>query len=98
LPANSGSAFQLRRSAGESAKMSRVAVRGQPFSSALRIEVTAKPRGAADVQIAAPAGAPMASGDVWMVSFLDAVRRRRRSHARRQDSAPGQELEAQLEQ
>jgi hypothetical protein len=69
LPADSTSAFQLSSAAAESAKMSMVAVKGQPFSSALRIEVTAKPRRSADVQISAPAGAATASGDVLMVSF-----------------------------
>jgi endo-1,4-beta-xylanase len=69
LPADSTSAFKLSSAAGESAKMSTVPVKGQPFSSALRIEVSAKPRRSADVQISAPAGAATASGDVLMVSF-----------------------------
>jgi GH35 family endo-1,4-beta-xylanase len=69
LPADSASAFKLSSAAGESAKMSTVVVKGQPFSSALRIEVSAKPRRSADVQISAPAGAATAAGDVLMVSF-----------------------------
>ena len=69
LPADSASAFKLSSAAGESAKMSTVPVKGQPFSSALRIEVSAKPRRPGDVQISAPAGAATASGDVLMVSF-----------------------------
>ena len=69
LPPDYASAFKLSSAAGESAKMSTVAVKGQPFSSALRIEVSVKPRRSADVQISAPAGAATASGDVPMVSF-----------------------------
>ncbi len=69
LPADSAFAFKLSSAAGEFAKMSTVAVKGQPFSSALRIEVSAKPRRPADVQISAPAGAATAGGDVLMVSF-----------------------------
>jgi endo-1,4-beta-xylanase len=69
LQADSAAAFKLSSAAGESAKMSTVAVKGQPFSSALRIEVSAKPRRPADVQIAAPAEAATAGGDVLVVSF-----------------------------
>jgi endo-1,4-beta-xylanase len=69
LPADSASAFKLSSAANESAKMSTVAVKGQPFSSALRIEVSAKPRRPTDVQISAPVEAATASGDVLMVSF-----------------------------
>jgi endo-1,4-beta-xylanase len=69
LPADSASAFRLNANAGEFAKMSTAAVTGQPFSKALRIEVTRKPQRPEDVQIVAPVDAAMASGDVLMVSF-----------------------------
>ncbi len=69
LPADSASAFTLSSAAGEFAKMSSVAVRGQPFSSALRIEVSPKPQRSTDVQISAPTAAATASGDVLMISF-----------------------------
>jgi endo-1,4-beta-xylanase len=69
LPADSASAFTLSSNAGERAKMSTVAVKGQPFASALRIEVSAKLGRSTDVQISAPAGAATASADVLMVSF-----------------------------
>lgn len=69
LPADSAAAFKLSSAAGEAAKMSTVVVKGQPFSSALRIEVSVKARRAADVLISAPTGASTASGDVLMVSF-----------------------------
>jgi GH35 family endo-1,4-beta-xylanase len=61
--------FKLSGSAGEFAKMSTAAVTGQPFKSALHIEVSSKPQRSQDVQIAAPVDAAMASGDVLMVSF-----------------------------
>ncbi|MBZ5586469.1 MAG: endo-1,4-beta-xylanase [Acidobacteriia bacterium] len=69
LPADSASAFKLSSAAGEFAKMSTATVKGQPFSSALRIEVSAKPRRPAEVQVSAPVDAAMASGDILMVSF-----------------------------
>lgn len=69
LPADSASAFKLSSNAGEFAKMSSVAVTGQPFSTALRVEVAKKPPRAADVQIAAPVDGAVASGDVLVVSF-----------------------------
>ena len=69
LPADSASAFKLSSAAGEFANLSTVAVQGQPFSSALRIEVSAKPRRPAEVQVSAPVDAAMASGDILMVSF-----------------------------
>jgi GH35 family endo-1,4-beta-xylanase len=69
LPANSVSSFKLSGAAGEFAKMSTATVTGQPFSSALRIEVAKKPQRAADVQIAAPVDGAVASGDVLFVSF-----------------------------
>ena len=69
LPAESASAFKLSANAGEFAKMSTVAVTGQPFSSALRIDVSGKPERAGDVQIAAPIDGGAASGDVLLVSF-----------------------------
>jgi GH35 family endo-1,4-beta-xylanase len=69
LPADSASAFKLSANAGDYAKMSTAAVTGQPFKSALRIEVTKKPQRTADVQISAPVDAAMASGDVLLVSF-----------------------------
>jgi endo-1,4-beta-xylanase len=69
LPADSASAFRLSSSAGEYARMSPVAVTGQPFSTALRVEVTKKPGRASDVQLATPIDASVASGDVLLVSF-----------------------------
>ena len=69
LPPDSASAFKLRSSAGEFAKMSTVTATGQPFASALRIEVATKPQRPADVQIAAPVDGAVASGDVLLVSF-----------------------------
>lgn len=69
LPTDAGRVFRLSANAGEFAKMSAVAVTGQPFSSALRIDVGTKPQRATDVQIAAPVDAALASGDVLMVSF-----------------------------
>ena len=69
LPGDSAAAFRLNGTAGEFAKMSTAAVTGQPFSNALRINVTKTPQRPADVQIAAPVDAAMAAGDVLMVSF-----------------------------
>jgi endo-1,4-beta-xylanase len=69
LPADATSAFRLSANAGEFSKMSTAEVKGQPFSKALRIEVTKKPQRTQDVQIAAPVDAAMASGDVLMISF-----------------------------
>ena len=69
LPADSASAFKLSATAGDYAKMSTEAVRGQAFSSAVRIEVTKKPQRSTDVQISAPIDGPAASGDVLLVSF-----------------------------
>ncbi|MDR3703303.1 MAG: hypothetical protein P4L56_26890 [Candidatus Sulfopaludibacter sp.] len=69
LPADSASVFRLGGTAGGSAKMSTVAATGQPFKSALRIEVAKKPERLQDVQIAAPVDAAMASGDVLLASF-----------------------------
>jgi endo-1,4-beta-xylanase len=62
-------AFHLSGSAGEFAKMAAAPVAGQPFATALRVEVTKKPERAGDVQIAAPVDAAIASGDVLLVSF-----------------------------
>jgi GH35 family endo-1,4-beta-xylanase len=59
----------LSGNAGEFAKMSTAAVSGQPFKSALRIEVAKKPQRSGDVQIAAPVDGVVASGDVLLVSF-----------------------------
>jgi GH35 family endo-1,4-beta-xylanase len=61
--------FRLSGSAGEFAKMSTAEVNGQPFSKALRIDVSKKPQRSQDVQIAAPVDAAMASGDTLLVSF-----------------------------
>jgi hypothetical protein len=69
LPADSAAAFKLSGNAGEFAKMSTAAVAGQPFKSALRIEVAKKPQRSGDVQIAAPVDGIVASGDVLLVSF-----------------------------
>lgn len=69
LPADSVSVFRLSDSAGEFAKMSPSEVNGQPFSKALRIDVSKKPQRAQIVQIATPVDAAMASGDVLSVSF-----------------------------
>ena len=69
LPANSTSAFQLNKAAADFAKMSPATVTGPGFTTALRIEVAKKPERAADVQIAAPIDATLATGDVLMVSF-----------------------------
>lgn len=69
LPPDAGPSFKLSATAGEFAKMSTVAVTGQPFSSALRIDIATKPQRAADVQIAAPADGTIASGDTLLVSF-----------------------------
>jgi GH35 family endo-1,4-beta-xylanase len=69
LPADSAAAFKLSGNAGEFAKMSTASVSGQPFKSALRIEVARKPQRSGDVQIAAPVDAAVASGDVLLVSF-----------------------------
>jgi len=69
LPSDSVRMFRLSANAGEFAKMSTVAVTGQPFSIALRIDVGSKPQRATDVQIAAPVDTALASGDVLMVSF-----------------------------
>lgn len=52
----------MSSAAGEAAKMSTVVVKGQPFSSALRIEMSVKARRAADVLISAPTGASTAGG------------------------------------
>jgi GH35 family endo-1,4-beta-xylanase len=68
LPADSASAFRLS-GAGEFAKMSTAAVTGQPFTSALRIEVSSQPQRPQDVQIAAPVDAAVGSGDVLLISF-----------------------------
>jgi GH35 family endo-1,4-beta-xylanase len=69
LPANSASTFHLGAAAGEFAKVSPIAVTGQPFSKALRIEIMAKPQRPADVQIATNVDAAIAGGDVLMISF-----------------------------
>ena len=69
LPANSASVFQLSSSAAGFAKMSTAPISGQPFSSALRIEVAKKSQRPADVEIATTVDAAMASGDVLLVSF-----------------------------
>ena len=69
LPADSASVFRLSGSAGEFAKMSSATITGQPFQSALRLEVSRKPARSQDVQIAAPVTAAVATGDVLMVSF-----------------------------
>jgi hypothetical protein len=49
--------------------MSTTPVTGQPFTTALRIEVAEVPQRAGDVRIAAPVDAAIARGDVLMVSF-----------------------------
>lgn len=69
LPADSTTAFQLSANAGDYARMSTGAVAGQPFSKALRIEVTRKPQRSTEVQITAPVDSALASGDVLLVSF-----------------------------
>jgi endo-1,4-beta-xylanase len=69
LPADSASVFKPSASVGEYAKVSTPAVKGQPFTKALRIEVTKKPQRSGDVLISAPVDAALASGDVLMVSF-----------------------------
>jgi hypothetical protein len=69
LPADFVSAFKLSANAGDYAKMATATVTGQPFKSALRIEVTKKPQRPGDVMISAPLDATLASGDVLMVSF-----------------------------
>jgi endo-1,4-beta-xylanase len=69
LPADSATAFKLSANAGDYAKMSSAAVTGQPFRTALRIEVTKKPQRAGDVMISTPVDAAMAAGDVLLVSF-----------------------------
>lgn len=69
LPVDSLSVFSLSSAAGEFAKISSVTAAGQPFATALRIEVGKKPEQATAVQIAATVDAPIASGDVLMVSF-----------------------------
>ena len=69
LPADSATVFKLSANAGEYAKMSTAAVTGQPFSKALRIEVTKKPQRSGDVMISAPVDVALAGGDVLLVSF-----------------------------
>ena len=69
LPPDSAAIFRLSGNAAGFATMSPVAVTGQAFPTALRIEVTARPRRSQDVQIAATVDAAMASGDVLLVSF-----------------------------
>jgi len=69
LPADSAAAFKLNANAGDYAKMSTVAVSGQPFKTSLRIEVTKKPQRSGDVMISAPVDAALAGGDVLLVSF-----------------------------
>ncbi len=68
LPADSAALFKLSNNAGDLARMSATAVTGQPFASALHIEVTAKP-GRGDITVAAPVDAAIANNDVLMVSF-----------------------------
>ena len=69
LPADSTPVFKLSANAGDYATMSTAPVTGQPFKTALRIQVTKKPQRATEVQIAAPVDADVASGDVLLVSF-----------------------------
>src|SRR5512142_200913 len=69
LPADASAAFKLIDGGGDYARMSTVAVTGQPFKSALRIEVTRKPERAQQVTISMPVDAAIANGDVLMVSF-----------------------------
>ena len=69
LAADSGPAFKLSGAAGGSARLTNQPVTGQPFKTALRIEVTKKPERPTDVQISTPIDAAMAAGNVLMVSF-----------------------------
>jgi GH35 family endo-1,4-beta-xylanase len=69
LPPDSAFAFRLSDAAGEFAKLSVATVSGQPFQSALRLEVSKKPARSQDVQISAPLTAAVTSGSVLMISF-----------------------------
>ena len=69
LPADSAPAFKLSANAGDFAKMSTEAVKGQPFPNALRIEVAKKPQRPTDVQISAPVDGAVKNGEILLVSF-----------------------------
>ncbi|HXS98145.1 MAG TPA: endo-1,4-beta-xylanase [Candidatus Limnocylindrales bacterium] len=69
LPADSAAIFKLSANAAEYAAMSTASVTGQPFKTALRIQVTRKPQRPAEVTLSAPADAAIAAGDVLLVSF-----------------------------
>lgn len=69
LPGDAVAAFRLSEGAGNYARMSTTVVAGQPFKTALRIEVTATPERAQSVMISTPVNAAIASGDVLMISF-----------------------------
>jgi len=69
LPSDSAPLFKLGANAGEYAKMSTAAVKGQPFADALRVEVTKKPQRSQEVQLVAPVDGAVKSGDVLLVSF-----------------------------
>ena len=69
LPQDSAARFRLSGGAAEFAKMTTAPVSGQPFSTALRIEVGKKPESAARAEVAASVDADMKSGEVLMASF-----------------------------
>jgi endo-1,4-beta-xylanase len=69
LPQDSAARFRLSGGATEFAKMTTAPVSGQPFSTALRIEVGKKPESAARAEVAASVDADMKSGEVLMASF-----------------------------
>ncbi|MFB3777211.1 MAG: endo-1,4-beta-xylanase [Bryobacteraceae bacterium] len=69
LPADSAPAFKLSTGADQYATLSTMAVKGQQFSSALRVVVNKKPQRAEEVRISAPVDAAVSSGDVLLVSF-----------------------------
>ncbi len=69
LPADSASLFKLGANAADYAKMSTAPIAGQPFKTALRIEVAKKPQRSGDVTLSAPVDAAMANGDVLLVTF-----------------------------
>jgi endo-1,4-beta-xylanase len=69
LPGDAAVSFSLSEGAGDYARMSTTAVAGQPFKSALRIEVTRKPERAQQVAVSMPVDAAIANGDVLMISF-----------------------------
>ncbi len=69
LPSDSTAMLKLSGAAGPSARITNAPVSGQPFQTALRIEVTKKPERPNDVQVSTPIDATMAAGDVLIVSF-----------------------------